>query len=592
MQLPPGIAFLGRVTLRVLSRPILLGLAGHYAARRAGVSLPSWVTVILAIASLPIYIAYKVHAKLRRQRAEAEKLGARLAPVLQGKRFGNLDFLGTMVYNRVHGYPGDGFNEVVEEYGPVVNFRVLWIDALLTVWPEHIKHILATGFTHFEKGKRFQAEMDSVLGSGVFNSDGEMWKFHRAMTRPFFSKDKISHFDIFDQHADTVVKLLRSRTRAGYAVDFQDLIGRFTMDSATEFLFGTCVNSLHANVPYAHNVGFPPPQSNSAQAETANRFVQAFNESMQVIAEREYIGAIWPLWEMWEDKTKKPMKVVNAFLEPIIHAGIRKKRTKSTEQKEEREAQTLLEELLMSTDDPKVLRDEILNILLAGRDTTMHVMTMVIYFLATYPDVCIRLRGEVLSHVGPVRRPTYDDIKDMKYLRAVINESMRLYPSVPFNVRDCVESTTWPSPDPTQKPIYVPAGAKVPYSVFMMHRRKDLWGEDAEEFDPDRFIDERLKKYLLNNSFAFLPFNAGPRICLGQQFAYSEMSFMLIRLLQNFSAFALDEAAFAPGALPPPEWKGAKGRKGVDRFRPKMHLTMYTTDGMWITATEASEMAE
>jgi Cytochrome P450 len=96
----------------------------------------------------------------------------------------------------------------------------------------------------------------------------------------------------------------------------------------------------------------------------------------------------------------------------------------------------------------------------------------------------------------------------------------------PFNIRESINETTWASPDPTQKPLYIPAGTKTSYSVFLMHRRKDLWGPDAEEFDPDRFLDERLKKYLLKNSFIFLPFNAGPRICLGQQVRFPSASYV------------------------------------------------------------------
>ncbi|KAJ7200155.1 cytochrome P450 monooxygenase pc-1 [Mycena pura] len=584
----PGVAFLGRLTVRVLSMPVVLSLGILYARRRAGVAFPLWAIIVIAATSVPLYVVYRIWRNNRRQRAEAAAMGARFAPCVPGKLIGNIDLMQMLAHKRVHGYPGDGFDEFFAQYGPVINIRVLWIDTLFTVWPEHIKQILATDFNNYEKGRRFQFGMNSVLGSGVFNSDGEMWKFHRAVTRPFFSKDKISHFDIFDRHADLVISVMKSRLRAGYSIDFQDLIGRFTMDSATEFLFGTCVNSLLANMPYAHNVAFPPLQSTSADA---NKFIEAFNESMLLVAEREQYGHIWPIWEIMGDKTKAPMKVVNAFLDPIIRAAVekRKRKVKAVGDGETPgEAETLLEELLNSTSDPKVLKDETLNILLAGRDTTMHVMTMVVYFLSMYPEVCARLRAEILTRVGPVRRPTYDDIKDMKYLRAVINESMRLYPSVPFNVRDCIQSTTWTSPDPSDKPIYVPAGAKTPYSVFLMHRRKDMWGPDAEEFDPDRFFDERLK-YLLNNSFQFLPFNAGPRICLGQQFAYNEMSFMLIRLLQAFKSFELDEAAFAPEALPPLEWKDAPGRKGIDRFRPKLHLTMYTTGGMWIKATEQTE---
>ncbi|KAJ7626690.1 cytochrome P450 monooxygenase pc-1 [Mycena polygramma] len=210
------------------------------------------------------------------------------------------------------------------------------------------------------------------------------------------------------------------------------------------------------------------------------------------------------------------------------------------------------------------------------------------YFLAMYPDVNRRLREEILEHVGPTRRPTYDDIRDMKFLRAVINETMRLYPSVPFNVRECINATTWPSPTPNEKPIYIPAGAQVPYSVLLMQRRKDLWGPDADEFDPDRWLDERLKTYLLTNSFMFLPFNAGPRICLGQQFAYNEMSFIIIRLLQSFSSVSLDMDAFPPDARPPPEWAMLEGRKAAEKVRPKMHLTMYCEGGLWLKMKEAA----
>jgi hypothetical protein len=118
----------------------------------------------------------------------------------------------------------------------------------------------------------------------------------------------------------------------------------------------------------------------------------------------------------------------------------------------------------------------------------------------------------------------------------------------------------------------------------------------AHEFDPDRFLDDRLKKYLTPNPFIFLPFNAGPRICLGQQvclprpppvedaiahiwhwqFAYNEMSFFLIRLLQKFSTIRLDPGSQPPDTLPPSEWKTAAGRKGIEKMWPKSGLTMYS----------------
>ncbi|KAJ7034398.1 cytochrome P450 [Mycena alexandri] len=499
---PPGVTFLTHLTLKVFSKPVVLGFGVHYVSKCMGFSTPVWTTVLLSVGSLLLYIFYRVVQEGARQRKDANALGARLAPTAPGKWPGNLDFLRMLIHNRAHGYPGkwpgnldflrmlihnrahgypaDGFTELLPDVGPVMNTRVLWTDAILTVWPEHIKIILASDFNNYVKGERFQSNVGSVLGVGVFNADGEMWKFHRNITRPFFSRDKISHFDIFDSHASDVIRIMKDRMRGGYSIDFEAL-----------------------------------------------------------------------------------------------------------EMKGDIEAETLLDELLNSTSDPKVLKDETLNILLAGRDTTMHTTTMVVYFLSMYPDTCARLRDEVLTHVGPTRRPTYDDIKNMRYLRAVINESLRLYPSVPFNTRESIKATTWPSPDPAQKPIYIPAGTKVPYSVFIMHRLKDLWGPDAEEFSPDRFLDERLKKYLINNPFQFLPFNGGPRICLGQQFAYNEMSFMLIRLLQSFSSFSLDQAACSQEGQPPAEWAAAPGRKGIDKFRPKAHFTMYSEGGMWIKAADA-----
>lgn len=101
----------------------------------------------------------------------------------------------------------------------------------------------------------------------------------------------------------------------------------------------------------------------------------------------------------------------------------------------------------------------------------------------------------------------------------------------------------------------------------------------AEKFDPDRFLDERLHKYLTPRPFIFLPFNAGPRICLGQQFAYNETSFFLVRLLQKYNNVTLDVDAQPEDSRPPPNWRTEPGepdeRKRFEMVRPKSHLTLY-----------------
>ncbi|KAF8055213.1 cytochrome P450 monooxygenase pc-1 [Lyophyllum atratum] len=587
----PGIDFIAR-HLALFSVPsALFAVCLRTLGTTYNYHIPTWVVVSGSVLFVPLLSTARIIYKTFKDKRRAAALGARLAPTVDGKSIGNIDILSTMRTLWDTGYPADGLVEVFGNKGPTVNIRIMWADMVFTSCPEHIKTILATDFNNYVKGKRFHNTMLSVLGSGVFNSDGDMWKFHRSMTRPFFTRDRISDFELFDRHADTAIALVKERMRNGQAIDFQDLMSRFTLDSASEFLFGHCVHSLTAGLPYPHNASFIPPESKTPQSNRANEFARAFLEAQEVISSRERYGWIWPIAEMWGDKSKEPMKIVNAYLDPIIQEAIVKKdAAPQSEKKLEshvEDGETLIDHLVSLSSDPVVLKDETLNIMIAGRDTTAATLTFIIYFLAMYPAVNARLREEILAQVGPTRRPDYDDIREMKYLRAVINETLRLFPIVPFNTRENINETVWPSPEPGKKPIYLPPGTKVPYSVFLMHRRKDLWGPDAEEFDPDRFLDNRLKTYLVKNSFIFLPFNAGPRICLGQQFAYNEMSFMIIRFLQQFSSISLDEDAAPPEARVPAAWAKGVGRKTIERVYPKIHLTMYASGGLWVKMKEA-----
>ncbi|EDR04930.1 cytochrome P450 [Laccaria bicolor S238N-H82] len=450
-----------------------------------------------------------------------------MPPVVYDPWPGSLSLFRMIIDDFKNGYAGVycyGFQ--LHNYGNTWNFKILWENRFFTIEPEYIKAILATQFDGFEKGPVLHEQLNTILGTGVFNSDGEMWKFHRAMTRPFFSKDRISHFDIFDRHASDALNQLKTRLREGYPVNIQDLASRFTMDSATEFLF-------------------------------AHDFSRAFDEAQRITSFRSRRGGSWPLQEFWSDKKKRELG----------------EQEKPAGDREVRDGESLLDHLINYTDDEIVLRDEILNILLAGRDTTSNTITYAIYMLAEHPDILQRLRQEILEKVGESRRPTFEDMRDMKYLRAVINETLRLYPAVPFNIRTTSKPVVLPAKN-GGKPFYLPAHSKMPYSVFLMHRRKDLWGPDADVFDPDRFLDDRVRKYITPNPFIFLPFNAGPRICLGQQFAYHETSFFLIRLLQQFSSISHVLEAQPPSSRSPPEWKNAPGTKGTDKVRIKSYLTM------------------
>ncbi|KAI5115359.1 hypothetical protein M0805_009652 [Coniferiporia weirii] len=584
----PGILFLLRV-LPVILLPDVGLYTFLYALDEAfGVSLPPWLRWAALIAVGPFVLSLKVLQDGRTQTREAARRGAIRVPVIPGKWPGNIDVLLNLVKAFETGYIAEPFWPVVEKLGKVFGTRILWVGGIFTIEPEHIKQVLVTEFSNFEKGSEFMYAAHSVLGVGVFNSDGEMWKFHRSMTRPFFSRERISDFELFARHADAAVACAKRRLREGYALDAQDLAARFTLDSATEFLFGRCVHALLAGLPYPNNEQHANttlvPEGRGSTEEFANAFAQA----QVVVIERAQKAMVWPQWEIWRDKSREPMEVVRAYLDPILDEAIRNNREKkaSPVPNNTEEGETLLDQLVKLTDDPVILKDETLNIMIAGRDTTAATLTFVVYMLALHPEVVQCLRAEILERVGPTRKPTYDDIREMKYLRAVINETLRLYPPVPFDTRKSINATTLANLNPQGKPWYVPPRTGVAYSVFMMHRRTDLWGPDAHNFDPNRFLDERLHKYLVPNPFIFLPFNAGPRICLGQQFAYNEASFMLVRLLQTFDAFELDSSAQPADSLPPSEWKDSPGRQSVERIFLKTHLTLYAFKGLWVRMRE------
>ncbi|KIY63685.1 cytochrome P450 monooxygenase pc-2 [Cylindrobasidium torrendii FP15055 ss-10] len=569
--------------------------------------MPALSSIVAVGISIPVSIAFNVWYGEWRWKREAERMGARLPPRVRGRRLGNLDILRGVMDSFKSGYLADITVEMQEQLGTIFDMHILWANVYFTTSPDHMQAMLATQFSNFEKGAWFQKSMHSFLGVGVFNADGDMWKFHRSMARPFFSRDRITHFELFDRYANTVIAQMKSRFREGYALDFQEIIARFTMDAATDFLFGSCLNSLEDALPYPHFVS-GRPQSPTSQ------FADAFLKGQDVITERQRKGWSWPLYEMTKDATAEHAKVVRDYVDPIIKAALGRKRSvvdgissqnttfADTEKGSIDDDESLLDHLLKQTSDPTLVRDETINILLAGRDTTAATLTFAVYFLSMYPDVMTRLREEVLMVVGSVRMPTFDDIREMKFLRAVLNETLRLFPVVPFNIRESISATTLPSEIPGEKPIYIPARTPVMYSVWIMHRRKDLWGPDAEEFDPDRFLDDRAKKYLHPRPFIFLPFNAGPRICLGQQFAYNEASFMLVRLLQNFSSFVLDEKAQPPSSRPPAEWRndprfgeatgvGKRTRQGMDKVWPKATLTAYSAGGLWIKGVVADQAA-
>ncbi|KAJ3512922.1 hypothetical protein NLJ89_g3244 [Agrocybe chaxingu] len=560
MAIPPGPRYLFSLLPFFLGPPAVVYAGLRLADTCLGLVVPTWVTVAAVVLARPFLSIFQRYYTRYKDRKAAAANYASIVPHVEEKRpnFGGLSIMSALVKDLKTGYPGDMTLTWMEKYGNVFQLRLISDNRIVTFEPDHIKAILATQFDAFDKGPILYKQFHSLLGTGVFNSDGDMWKFHRSMTRPFFSKERITHFDIFE-----------------------DLVSRFTLDSATEFLFGHDVQSLSAGIPY-------PPAYAHLDTETfkkhpSNEFVDAFLRSQNQTAVRTRLGPTWPLAEFWGDKIKADREVLDRFSNPILVEALRKKDLEKKDAGADGDyGDSLLSHLVHHTQDTNVLKDELVNLLVAGRDTTGCTLTYAFYMLSEHPEVVERLRQEILEKVGPTNRPTYDNLREMKYLRAFINEVLRLYPPVPFDSRMSSKATVWTSKVPGSKSYYIPANTRVLYGVFNMHRRTDLWGPDALEFDPDRFLDERLHKYLTPNPYIFCPFNAGPRICLGQQFAYHESSFFIVRLLQQFTNFRLAPDVQPPESKPPASWAETNRPKAREKIMPGTHLTMYVKGGLWV----------
>jgi cytochrome P450 len=300
------------------------------------------------------------------------------------------------------------------------------------VWtsdPRHVKSILSTDFDGYAKGERQNNALRTVLGNGIFNADGDIWKFHRGITRPYFHRDRISDFALFAKHGDNAISQIKARMHEGFPVDFQDVMSRFTLDTATAFLLGSCVDSLSAGLPY--------PVSETDGSTTTNvrhhsdAFARAFSSAQHKMSARAWTGPSWQLFEIFGDATKSDNEIVDEFIGPILKGALAKKQNnEKSDIKLNPEEDTMLNSLLSQTDDYKLLRDETVNILIAARDTTASLLTSAIYSLSQHPQVAEKLRKEIIDKVGLARSPTYEDIKDMKYTRSVLNETLRLFPPV------------------------------------------------------------------------------------------------------------------------------------------------------------------
>ncbi|KAF9320790.1 hypothetical protein BG003_004777 [Podila horticola] len=409
---------------------------------------------------------------------------------------------------------------------------------ILAFEPSSVQHMLVKNFENYPKGPAFHKAFFPFMGTGIFNADGAAWKNQRALARPHFQVTEYKGAAHIETQINQVFGILDKTL--GQVIDAQDLWSRYTIDTATGFLFGDCVNALDV-----------PQQA----------FVSAFNYTQKICGWKVRLCDYQHFVPAFEFPQK--VKDMDAVLMPIVDAAMAKQirrhaeATAAGEDLSSESHENLLSHFLNSVDesgkpfDRIYLRDMLMNFLLAGRDTSTNLLTFMCYNLGTHPEAMERVRQEVFDVVGRDRKPDHDDIKKLKFMKQVINETLRLYPAVPFNIKTCLEDDVLPNG------YFIPKGSLVVHSSYVTHRMKEYWGDDAEEFDPDRWGPERVK---IVRPFIFFPFHAGPRICLGQNFAYNQVMNTMTRMLQHYTWKVVD--GFVP--------------------KPESDITMYSRNGMQI----------
>ncbi|KAF2641585.1 cytochrome P450 52A12 [Massarina eburnea CBS 473.64] len=454
---------------------------------------------------------------------------------------------------------------------PTVGHTVFGLKVIHTVDPKNVQAVLATKFKDFGLGELRYKIFNPLLGDSIFSSDGETWSRLRALLRPHFARDQVSDLDLEERHVQHLMRHLTTAPEGWTRVtDLKPLFFRLTIDSATEFLFGKSADSQLSSLP-----GYEPSRDTPDVNE--KDFTASFDAAQQVTGRSGLLGNLY--WLMHNKGFKEDVRRCQSFIDHYVQLALNKEKSTARLTSTGKQKTVLLDGLIESTRDPIELRDHMMGLLLAGRDTTASLLSFVFMTFTQRPDVYAKLRTIVLETFGTYNHPrniTFESLKGCTYLQWVLNETLRLYPVLPIDGRRALKDTCLPfggGPDGT-KPVYIRKDTPVEYGIYTIHRRKDLWGEDADDFRPERWDGRRSR-------WEYIPFNGGPRICIGQQFALTEAAYVIVRLLQRF------EKCEGVGNSWEPAEKG-----GYGYIRWVISLTGSPADGVKLRFKEAQESAD
>ncbi len=364
--------------------------------------------------------------------------------------------------------------------------------------PAGVQQVMVTNGKNYPKSPISRQTLKPLLGNGLFVSEGELWQRQRKISSP------VGHSNRLAGYADTVIREGQAmladwrRRPADSEIDVSEAFTILTADVICQLMFsyrlGDKVHTLY----------------DSFQEYTATHGRMHLAELLGL-----------PDW-LPRPGMLKGRRAVKKF-DSVIHDIIAASRDANGDIPD-----NLIQMLVAYRDEngkpmpPSLIRDEVASIFLAGHETTALTVGWAFYLLELHPDIEARLHAE-LDRVLGGRTPTFADVPSLVFTRAIIDETLRLYPPVHVFSKQAVAADEICG----QK---IPVGSYITISSWVLHRHKLLW-EDPDAFKPDRFLPENSDKII---PFSYIPFGAGARVCLGKHLGLLESVLLLAMIAQSF----------------------------------------------------------
>lgn len=399
-------------------------------------------------------------------------------------------------------------SQAARDHGDFVRLKIGPKSVYLVSDPALFQHILRDQVKIYRKSPFLYNAAKPMVGEGLLTSEGETWLRQRRMIQPYFHRQRIAVFS--RMMTDVITGTMQAWDASGETnIDIGAYMAQLTVEIVSRTLFGTStlspddITNLGRDMMSAANYvalrGYMPFIPRSIPLPGHSRFQSAIGRLTQAV-------------------------------NTIIEAG-----------KQSGDDDSLIMMLLEAVDEEtnqrmtrKQLFDEVMTIFSAGFETTATALTWLWVLLGQHPDVERRLRDEIDAALQG-RIPTVNDIASLPYTRQVLQEAMRVYPPIPMLPRTATE-------DDVALGYHVPKGSIFLLFYYGVHHNPMHWN-NPEAFDPDRFSSTNRDS---RHRFAYIPFSAGPRQCIGSEFAMMEGTLVLAMMIQRYHLELAPDQPFLP----------------------------------------------